>query len=279
MKIFDSMKLNSMIWAAGVAAVVASCAQVSDVTEITGTVVPEGVDQVQVTVGEQIDTLVPVVDGKFTLTLPTDVCQLGTVAAGQYGLNFIPDGTPLNVVLDVEPSITSEYPKISVQAKLNAYLDAEDAYVAEYRAKRTEIFQADSLSDEDKTALWAEFEGPFFEKYNKANSDAYTQEADGTARKLTAVPQRNAESYWEQPNPDTWKVTGADSVTADDAGMPIVCGKAIPCLVQSVTPGADKAKIELSEYSEEIYGEVKVYTRRGDIFDFSYYGNPSRTIA
>lgn len=110
-------------------------------------------------------------------------------------------------------------------------------------------------------------------------SDAYTQEADGTARKLTAVPQKNAEGYWSQPNPDTWKVTGADSVTADDAGMPIVCGKAIPCLVQSVTPGADKAKIELSEYSEEIYSKVKVYTRRGDTFDFSYYGDSSRTIA
>ena len=172
------MKLKSFLFAAGSAAVLASCAQVSDVTEITGTVVPEGVDQVQVTVGEQIDTLVPVVDGKFTLTLPTDVCQLGTVAAGQYGLNFIPDGTPLNVVLDEESSITSKYPKISAQAKLNAYLDTEDAYVDEYRAKRAEIFQADSLSEEDKAALWAEFEGPFFEKYNKANADAYTQNTD-----------------------------------------------------------------------------------------------------
>ena len=172
------MKLKSFLFAAGSAAVLASCAQVSDVTEITGTVVPEGVDQVQVTVGEQIDTLVPVVDGKFTLTLPTDVCQLGTVAAGQYGLNFIPDGTPLNVVLDEASSITSKYPKISAQAKLNAYLDTEDAYVDEYRAKRAEIFQADSLSEEDKAALWAEFEGPFFEKYNKANADAYTQNTD-----------------------------------------------------------------------------------------------------
>ena len=172
------MKLKSFLFAAGSAAVLASCAQVSDVTEITGTVVLEGVDQVQVTVGEQIDTLVPVVDGKFTLTLPTDVCQLGTVAAGQYGLNFIPDGTPLNVVLDEASSITSKYPKISAQAKLNAYLDTEDAYVDEYRAKRAEIFQADSLSEEDKAALWAEFEGPFFEKYNKANADAYTQNTD-----------------------------------------------------------------------------------------------------
>ena len=72
MKIFKEkdMKLNSMIFAAGLAAVVASCAQVSDVTEITGTVLPEGLDQVQVTVGEQLDTLVPVVDGKFNLTVP-----------------------------------------------------------------------------------------------------------------------------------------------------------------------------------------------------------------
>ena len=55
--------------------------------------------------------------------------------------------------------------------------------------------------------------------------------------------------------------------------------KAIPCLVQSVTPDAEKAKIELSEYSEEIYSEVEVYTRRGDTFDLSYYGDSSRIIA
>ena len=69
------MKLRTIILAAGAAAAVASCAQVSDVTKITGEVIPEGFDAVQVTVGEQIDTLVPVVDGKFSLEVPTNVCH------------------------------------------------------------------------------------------------------------------------------------------------------------------------------------------------------------
>ena len=172
------MKLNSMIFAAGVAAVVASCAQVSDVTEITGTVVPEGVDQVQVTVGEQLDTLVPVVDGKFSLTVPTDVCALGTIAAGQYGLNFIPDGTPLTVELKDESQITSKYPKLSAQAKLNEYFDTEDAFVAEFRGMQAELAQDTTLTNEERAQKWADFEGPFFEKYNQASADAFSANTD-----------------------------------------------------------------------------------------------------
>ena len=143
------MKRNSIILAAGVAVMVVSCAQVSDVTEISGTVVPEGFDAVQVTIGEQLDTLVPVVDGKFAITVPTDVCQTGTLAAGQYGINFIPDGTPLQVVLKDTSTVTSKYPKISVQAKLNAFFDQEDALVAEYRAKQQELSDNTELSTEE----------------------------------------------------------------------------------------------------------------------------------
>lgn len=172
------MKLKSFLFAAGSAAVLASCAQVSDVTEITGTVIPEGLDGVQVTVGEQLDTLVPVVDGKFSVTVPTDVCALGTIAAGQYGLNFIPDGTPLEVTLDEESSIVSKYPKISVQAKLNAFFDAEEAFVAEFREKQAELAQDTLLTDDERAQKWAEFEGPFFEKYNQASADAYSANTD-----------------------------------------------------------------------------------------------------
>lgn len=172
------MKLKSVILAAGAAAALASCAQVSDVTEITGTVVPEGFDEVQIAVGEQLDTLVPVVDGKFAVTIPTDVCALGTIAAGQYGINFIPDGTPLEVTLDEESSIVSKYPRISAQAKLNAFFDAEDAFVAEFRGKQAELAQDTVLTDEERQQKWAEFEGPFFEKYNQASADAYSANTD-----------------------------------------------------------------------------------------------------
>ena len=138
----------------------------SDVTEITGTVVPEGFDAVQVTVGEQLDTLVPLVDGKFSITVPTDVCQTGTLAAGQYGINFIPDGTPLQVVLKDTSVVTSKYPKISVQTRLNAFFDQEEAMVAEFRAKQQELTENTELTAEERAKAWEEFETPFMEKYN-----------------------------------------------------------------------------------------------------------------
>lgn len=173
-----NMKMKSLIIAASTVAVFASCAQVSDVTEITGTVVPEGFDAVQVTVGEQLDTLVPIVDGKFSITVPTDVCQTGTLAAGQYGINFIPDGTPLQVVLKDTSVVTSKYPKISVQTRLNAFFDQEEAMVAEFRAKQQELTENTELTAEERAKAWEEFETPFMEKYNAANEKVFTSNKD-----------------------------------------------------------------------------------------------------
>ena len=171
------MKLNSIILAAGMAAAVA-CGSVSEVTPITGEVRPTGLDAVQVTVGEQFDTLVPVVDGKFSLEVPTDVCQTGTLAAGQYGINFIPDGTPLKVVIDSASTVTSKYPRISVQAKLNAFFDQEDALVKEFRAKQQELSENLELTAEEKAKAWSDFETPFMEKYNAANEKAFNSNTD-----------------------------------------------------------------------------------------------------
>lgn len=172
------MKLKSIILAAGAAAALASCAQVSDVTEITGTVVPEGFDEVQIAVGERVDTLVPVVDGKFSITLPTSLCELATVAAGQYGLNFICDGTPLTVTIDTASTVTSKYPKISVQERMNAYFDADEAYSSEYYAKRTEIFENAELSEAEKIQQFNEFENTFFEGYVAYYKKVYSENTD-----------------------------------------------------------------------------------------------------
>ena len=76
----------------------ASCGgKVSEVTEITGTVVPDGISEVNVVLGEALDTLVPVVDGKFAIVVPADVTLIGTISAANFGTNFISDGTPLTV--------------------------------------------------------------------------------------------------------------------------------------------------------------------------------------
>ena len=175
------MKIRSILFATVSVAVLASCAgKVSDVTEISGTVVPAGISEVNVVVGEAVDTLVPVVDGKFSVTVPADAAALGTVVAANYGINFISDGTPLTVVLDEESAVTSKYPKVSVQEKLNAYNAAEKAFMDEYMAKQREIFADSLLTQEEKSAkfeaYYDEFVGPYVDHHveaAKANADNF----------------------------------------------------------------------------------------------------------
>ena len=106
------MKIRSIIFATIGVALMASCAKVTDVTIVKGTVVPEGITEVNVTIGELVDTLVPVVDGKFSVEVPTSLTAIASVSAANFGANFIADGTPLTVVLDAETVVTSKYPKI-----------------------------------------------------------------------------------------------------------------------------------------------------------------------
>ena len=152
------MKIRSILFATSVVAILASCGgKVSDVTEISGTVLPEGISEVNVTVGEVVDTLVPVVDGKFSLTVPADVTALASVQAGNYGANFISDGTPLEVVLGEDTAVTSKYADVSVQEKLNAYNAKEQAFMDEYMAKQREIYADSLLTQDEKSAKFDEY--------------------------------------------------------------------------------------------------------------------------
>ena len=175
------MKIRSILFATSVVAILASCGgKVSDVTEISGTVLPEGISEVNVTVGEVVDTLVPVVDGKFSLTVPADVTALASVQAGNYGANFISDGTPLEVVLGEDTAVTSKYADVSVQEKLNAYNAKEQAFMDEYMAKQREIFADTLLSQDEKNAKFEAYYDEFIEPYvnhhveaAKANPDNF----------------------------------------------------------------------------------------------------------
>ena len=99
----------------------AGCAKVSDTTTINGsyTYPDEAPASVYISIPEmQIQQLVDVVDGKFTVEVPTDITTVGTIASNMDALDFVPDGTVLNIVFDgVENVISSDKPKISTQAK------------------------------------------------------------------------------------------------------------------------------------------------------------------
>ena len=172
------MKIRTILFAAAGAAVMASCGKVSDVTEITGTVVPEGITEVNVMVGEAVDTLVPVVDGKFVVTVPTDLTAIATVSAANFGANFIPDGTPLKVVLDAQTVVTSKYPKISAQEKLNAFNAAEEAFGKEYSEKQMAIMTDSHMTDDEKSAALEAFNDEFMPRYKEHGQRALQENAD-----------------------------------------------------------------------------------------------------
>jgi hypothetical protein len=175
------MKIRSIILATVGVALMASCAKVSDVTVVSGTVVPDGITEVNVTVGELVDTLVPVVDGKFSVEVPTSLTAIASVSAANFGANFIADGTPLTVVLDAETVVTSKYPKISAQEKLNAFNAAEEAYGTEYAEKQMAIMTDSLMNDEEKNAALEAFYDEFMTEYKnhgkaalEANYDNFT---------------------------------------------------------------------------------------------------------
>ena len=173
-----NMKIKSIMLAAFAAALVASCAKVSDVTVVSGTVVPEGVTEVNVTVGQVVDTLVPVVDGKFSVEVPTNLTAIASVSAANYGANFIADGTPLTVVLDAETIVTSKYPKISAQEKLNAFNAAEEAYGSEYADGQMKVMTDSLMNDEEKNAALEAFYDEFMTEYKEHNKKALVDNAD-----------------------------------------------------------------------------------------------------
>ena len=173
------MKIRSILFAALFAAVLSSCAgKVAETTEITGTVIPEGISEVNVIVEGVIDTLVPVTDGKFVVVVPANAAALSSVAAANYRAAFISDGTPLEVVLGEDPKVTSKYPKISVQERLNAYNAAEDALMEEYLNRQKEIAEDSVLTQDEKEAKFEEFFAEFEGRYYGHHKQACEENAD-----------------------------------------------------------------------------------------------------
>ena len=84
------MKTNGILMIAAAGALLAGCAGVSDVTRISGKVTVDAVDEVNVVVPEmEIDTLVPVKDGKFYVEVPANPRTFGSIAAASYGVNQV----------------------------------------------------------------------------------------------------------------------------------------------------------------------------------------------
>lgn len=138
--------------AACAAAALAGCAGVSDVTKISGEIMSEGIDEVNVIIPDAgIDTLVPVVNGKFYIEVLADPTIFGSIQAADYGTEFVPDGTSLRVVLGSEPTVTSKAGDKSVQMRYNEYKNRSMEMQNDLRASIEQISADESLTDDDRT--------------------------------------------------------------------------------------------------------------------------------
>ena len=147
------MKTSGILTIAAAGALLAGCADVSDVTKISGTVKAEAIDEVNVTVPEMsIDTLVPVKDGKFYLEVPANPVVFGAISAASYGVNFIPDGTEIDVVIAEESSAVSRKSG-SVQSRFVSYQEKVKTIMNDFNTSVQAIMADTSISEDERKAM------------------------------------------------------------------------------------------------------------------------------
>lgn len=137
------MKIKRILFAAVVAAVLSSCgAKPGDVTRITGVVNDSTVTSVAVSLAsQQIDTTLEVVDGKFYIEVPADICSYGIISdtGRKYGTYFISDGTEVEVTLadgELEVKTSPEY----IESAYVSYVEtAEDLFESESETAEAEL--------------------------------------------------------------------------------------------------------------------------------------------
>jgi thiol-disulfide isomerase/thioredoxin len=173
------MKIRSILFATLSVAVFASCGgKVSDVTEITGTVDLNGISEIHLAVGNEIDTIAPITDGKFAINLPADITVYGRIYAGEHAASFISDGTPLNVTFSDKLVVTSAAPKVSVHEKYVSFNAEDEAFMKEYMAKQKEIYADTLLTQEEKSAEFEKYFDGFIAKYVDYNKESVKANPD-----------------------------------------------------------------------------------------------------
>ena len=154
-----------MLLGAAAALLLTACAQQN--TRITG-VFPEDNDvtTVEMIVGDQLDTVIAVTDGKFQIEVPTDVAALSYVMADGQQIQFVPDGN--DVKIDFASGKSTSASKKGVQARLTEFLDWNQTFMSDFQEKMA------AASEEESDAIYDEAlsqYNDYMEKTIVANSD------------------------------------------------------------------------------------------------------------
>jgi thiol-disulfide isomerase/thioredoxin len=157
---YMNMKQKALLLAAvaAFAAVACTTQKVSETTLIKGTV-PDSVTSIEIKMpSAKYDTVVPVVNGKFEVNMPTKKTTLAMLTAGNVSARFIPDGTPLTVSVDsINLNFTSKYPEVSSQTLYKEYAEANK----NFSEKVNEGYKAVASDESALDAFWDRIQASF----------------------------------------------------------------------------------------------------------------------
>lgn len=154
------MKKIAIILAAAVTLL--SCKQkATDTTILKGSVKGLDLSEVEVMMGESLDTVISVENGAFSVALPVDVTGIAVIYAGGQQVPFISDGTNLTAVLSSNPAETtvrSSSSNTSVNDKFYAYVAEENAFWERYEAEMAKLSEsAGNFTDAEQDQREEEF--------------------------------------------------------------------------------------------------------------------------
>ena len=185
-----NMKIRMMLCAVAALAV-AACSE--PVTKISGSFEEGNAPEfVNFSVQGQLDTNVVVTDNQFSVELPVDKLNIGTIAASGYKPGqFISDGSKLTVHFgEGVPVVESSAPD-GVQSRYNAYAAWMDDFMASYR-RDVLAFSKNTLSPEEAKAARDHYIDSVSTLFNDYNVEAVKANRDN-AIALVALAQVDVE--------------------------------------------------------------------------------------
>jgi hypothetical protein len=122
------------MYLAAVALVLAACSpKTGKTTRVVGRFGEEAPETVRIMMGENVDTTVTVIDGRFEVEIPTDVLDIAYVQTDFEPVSFIADGSTITV--DPLKGTAESSNKKGPQARYAAYDEWMTTFMTEYRSK------------------------------------------------------------------------------------------------------------------------------------------------
>ena len=119
------MKTRSIFLVAALSLMIAGCGpKVSDQTVVTGNLGADAPEMVNISIKPlNYSRSITVQNGQFKAEVPKCLTALAKLKAGNITASFVSDGTPLTLSFNEDKSlkVVSKYPKLSVQAKYDAF--------------------------------------------------------------------------------------------------------------------------------------------------------------